>query len=127
MNDVTDIPYKVLYLQQCKIAGIPVGMSLYLNIVNEYPEYFPVEAEHHRKWDLIPQEVHNQYNKEYLEAYNKYMSDLPHDGKGIMYFIRNPKEYTEWSKAYNDAIEKAKPHLDAIHKKHYSKYNITLT
>ncbi len=104
-----DIPHKVLCLQLAGAMNIPVGSSFYDEVITEYPEYFPVEAERKRKWDAIPQSVHDAHWKELQEFTDELWKDQPKSG-GIMSWINNTEEHQAWKRAYDKLrpIEEAK-------------------
>jgi hypothetical protein len=91
--------------------------------MKEHPEYFPEEVERERRWNLIPQQVHDAYLKELSEFNEILWKDAPKSG-GIFEMINN----SEASKKYYEFWDKAHPIQEAkekeLHKKYYSKYNI---
>ena len=121
--DPTEIPAKVLYVQMCGATGTPIGLTLYNEVITEYPEYFPKEAEHKRKWEAIPKEVHDAHWEEYWAFCKALWKDEPKSG-GIMSAINNPEEFQKWHEAYKRLrpIEEAKE--KELHKKYYAKYDI---
>lgn len=118
-----NIPAKVFYLKMCAQAKIPIGISLYNEIITEYPEYFPEETEHRRKWELIPQFVHDAYWKERNEFREELWRDEP-KSVGIFGMLHNTEEYQKYDEAYQrlKPIEKAKN--KELHAKHYAQYGI---
>lgn len=101
----------------------PIGTSTINKAIKDHPEYFPEEVEHREKWKTIPQEVHDNFEKEFLELDKKLMKDVP-PSKGIVSWINNPEEHQEWNKKFTEAKEKGKPLHKKLHEKHYSKYGI---
>ena len=112
-------PSLVQFIWACSINKRPIGMSLYDEAIEKHPEYFPEEVEHRRKWDLIPEEVHEAYRKEYWEMVNEIEKDLP-EKTGLMGAVFNDEYHKEWSKLQPLIREKEKE----IHNKHYKKYGI---
>lgn len=121
--DFADIPAKVLYVQMCGAMGTPIGGGLYDEVITEYPEYFPKEAEHKRKWETIPKEVHDAHWKEYWEFHEALWKDEPKSG-GLVSMINNDEQYQKWNEAYKrlKPIEEAKE--KELHTKHYAQYGI---
>lgn len=121
--DITKIPNKVLWLKMCGIRNIPVGAGFYNEVLEEYPEHFPVEVERKRKWEAIPQSVHDAYWKEYRMFHEALWKDVPLDG-GLMSAINNTPEY----QAYQKDFERLRPLEEAkekeLHKKYYSQYGV---
>lgn len=117
------LPAKVLYLQLAAARGIPVGGGFFDEVITEYPEYFPKEAERKRKWDAIPKEVHEAHWKEYNEFRNELWKDVQCGG-GLMEAINHTEAYQKWQKMYErlNPLEEIK--LKELHKKYYSKYGI---
>lgn len=116
-------PAKVFYLHLCAKMKIPIGASLYDEIITEYPEYFPEEYEHKRKWKLIPQSVHDAYWKEREEFKKELWRNEP-KSVGIFGMLHNTEEYQKFDEAYQrlKPIEKVKN--KEIHIKHYAPYGI---
>jgi len=118
-----EAPSKVKYIYMMGMMKIPIGSSTYEDVIKEHPEYFPDEVEHRRKWDAIPQEVHDNYLEEYWELDKEIMKNVP-PNKGIMGWIDDQEGYSEWNKKWTEAYEKGNPLREALHKKFYSKYGI---
>lgn len=121
MKDLTyeefiNAPKDVQALHILASTKTPIGSSLYEKTIKEHPEYFPEEIEHRRKYDLIPQEVHDAYweGREVLD------DELLKSNKGILNLIHNTEAKKEWDEAYAKFSKEEK----ALHKKHYSKYGI---
>jgi len=128
MKDLTEkeffeAPSKVQYIYMMGMMKQPIGSSIYEDAIKEHPEYFPDEVEHRRKWDAIPQEVHDKYSEEYWKLDEEVMKDVP-PSKGIIGWIDDQEGYSEWNKKWTEANEKAKPLREALHKKFYSEYGI---
>lgn len=103
--------------------GHPIGSGLYNEVITEYPEYFPKEAEHRRRWNAIPQNVHDAYHKESNDFYYNLWKDEP-KGPGIIGLLNNTEEYLKWNEAYKRLrlIEQAKE--KELHAKYYAQYGI---
>lgn len=128
MKDLTEkeffeAPSKVQYIYMMGMMKHPIGSSIYEDAIKEHPEYFPDEVEHRRKWDAIPQDVHDKYLEEYWELDKEIMKDVP-PSKGIFGWIDDQEGYSEWNKKWTEANEKGKPLREALHKKFYSEYDI---
>lgn len=106
------------------LCKIPIGTSNFNEAVEKYPEYFPEETELRRKWAAVPQEIQDTYWEEYKKLDKEIYKDVPHKGKGLLFFANNPKEDKEHSIAWNKANEKSKPLKRALHNKYFSKYGI---
>lgn len=126
VNDFSfkDIPHKVLCLQLAGAMNIPVGSSFYNEVITEYPEYFPVEAERKRKWDAIPQSVHDAHWKELQEFTDELWKDQPRHTGGIFGMMNNTPEYQK----YEAARERLRPIEEAkekeLRKKYYGPYGL---
>lgn len=128
MKDLTekeffDAPNKVQFIYMMGMMKHPIGSGIYEDAIKEHPDYFPDEVEHRRKWDAIPQEVHDSYWEEYWKLDKEVMKDVP-QSKGIIGWIDDQEGYAEWNKKWTEANEKAKPLRKALHKKFYSEYGI---
>jgi len=123
-KELKDAPSEVQYLYMCSVMNHPIGSSIYEETIKKHPEYFPDEIEHRKKWEAIPKEVHDAYWKEYWKIDKEIYKDVPHRGKGILFYAQNPKEYAEYKEAFDAARKKALPLHEALHRKFYSKYGI---
>jgi hypothetical protein len=128
MKDLTnkeffEAPNKVQYIYMMGMMKQPIGSSTYEDAIKEHPEYFPDEVEDRRKWDAIPQEIHDKYWEEYWEIDKEVMKDVP-PSKGVIGWIDDQEGYNEWNKKWTKANEKAKPLRESLHKKFYSEYGI---
>lgn len=123
-NEFKDAPNIVKYIYVRSLMKQPVSASLFNEAVTEYPSYFPEEAEARRKWDTIPQKVHEAYWMEYWKLHNKICNAIPHYGLGILFYSDNPEQYIE----YQNAMAIAEPKLERLkkklHKKYYAEYGI---
>ena len=114
-----NIPPLVAHIWGLAYVQIPVGADMYEQAIKDHPEYFAREIEHRKKYNAIPQEVHDAYFKEISLVHDEIYKDLP--GKGLMNWInRTEEEHKIWNEAYEkyESLEKK------IHQKHYSKYGI---
>ena len=119
----SDAPLDIQILFCKSAAKYPICLEEYENAIKNYPEYFPEEVEHERKWKLIPQEIHDKYLEEMEIFRNEIFSKLP-ENKGVFHWISNPKELELWQKKYNELKEKGKPKAKLLHEKFYNKYGI---
>lgn len=119
IDDFNNAPYLVQYIYACSINNYPIGISMYDEALENHPEYFPDEVEHKRKWDAIPQIVHDNYFEEFWEKKKEIEKDLP-PATGIVGYMNNDE--------YHKKREKLQPKVNKmeknLHKKHYSKYGI---
>ncbi len=115
------VPQEVVALKMAAYNNVPVGLSTYKRIINKYPGYFPEEYVHNKKWEAIPQEVHDAKFKEYWEFYDKLWENEP-KSPGIMAHAMNTKEAQEWNKAYERLRPIEKKKEDELYNKYYSKY-----
>lgn len=122
-KELQEAPNDVQYVYMCSIINHPIGINTYQEAVKKHPEYFPEEVEYNKKWNLIPQEVHDSYWKEYLELDKEIMKNVP-PSKGIFGWAKDPEGLNEWEKTYYEAEEKGRPLRKELHQKHYSKYGI---
>ena len=58
-KELLEAPAKVRFLYTMAVAKQPVGSQMIEDAIKESPEYFPDELEHRRKWELIPQQDHD--------------------------------------------------------------------
>ena len=121
MKNLTPIEFEnapsiVIFLYLCETLKKPVGSKILEQALEEHPEYFPDIVEHRAKWDKIPQQIHDDYEKEYLELDKELHKDLP-PSKGSLYYIQNPEESEKINK-------KAEPLRKALHDKYYAEYDI---
>lgn len=116
-------PPIVQYVYIASFMNQPVGGRTMDDAIEQYPDYFPEEVERMRKWELIPQEVHDNYWKEYGNIDDELFKDVP-TSEGLIAWCDNTEKYQIWNKAWNIANEKAKPLREKLHEKYYSKYGI---
>lgn len=90
-EQVQDAPSEIQILWAASMTNRPVGAGFYQETMEKYPEYFPDEIEHKRKWDAIPQEVHELYYDECAKV-RKERQPSP----GLMYWINHPDELAEY-------------------------------
>jgi len=103
-------PPIVQYLYSTCLFKIPVGSKMIDDAILLHPEYFPDEVEYRRKWNLIPQEVHDLYlhEKNELNAGDKKEGEM----------------FSEWIDRYIHRSEEMKSLEKQLHQKHYGKYGI---
>ena len=77
-------PENIKYIHTCTEMGFPISSAIYEVAMENHPEYFTEEIERARKWELIPQSVHDAYWKEIMAIDKELMKDVPHKGKGIL-------------------------------------------
>lgn len=123
-NEFKDAPNIVKYIYVRRLLKQPVSASLFNEAVTEYPSYFPKEAEARRKWDTIPQKVHEAYWTEYWKSHNRICKKVPYLGMGILYYAEHPQAHMEYTKAMNVISSKLELLKKKLHKKYYEKYGI---
>ena len=114
------VPHEVLYIHTMAYMGIPMGMSFYEETIKKYPDYFPDEIEHRRKWDSIPQSLHDAYWSEYWAFYEELWKNEP-KSKGILAAIKDQESFHE---AYDRLRPIEKKKEKELHKKYYAKYGL---
>jgi len=122
-KELENAPSIVKFLYLRAMAKEPVGSSMIEEAIKDYPEYFPDELEHRRKWVLIPQQVHDDYWKEREILRTEMYKEMP-PSKGILGWINDPKGYEGWNIAYEKCRKTEAPLAAALHKKFYSQYGI---
>ena len=116
-------PAEVLYIQFASLMKYPLGLSFVQDTITKYPEYFPEETEHRRKWSLIPQSVHDEYNKKRSIIREECFKDCP-PSLGISGWINNSEYMEEYQRVYKECDEKAIPLLRDLHNSLYKEYGI---
>ena len=120
LKDLNEIPHLVLLVQMAQISGMPIGLSIYQEAIDTYPEHFPEEAAHKKKWNAIPKEVIDGYLKEIGEAFAIYREGIPN--KGILYWSEHIKEFEEYIESGKSIREKHDKKEKAIYEKWLGKY-----
>lgn len=118
-------PGLVQMVYMAEHTGQMIGLSTYLHVIKQYPYYFPEEIERQRKWELIPDSVHEQYSRELNEFRSKLMKTLP-PSKGVFYWSQHPDEFKEWEKAYEIVDKELAAHKHMLEQKYYAPYGITI-
>ena len=67
-------PAIIQWLYLSAMAKQPVGRSVFEDAMQKHPEYFPAELEYRRKWDLIPQSVHDEVD--WLKPYSVFLQGM---------------------------------------------------
>lgn len=122
-KEVLESPAKVQFLYTMAMSKQPVGMKILNDAIAEHPEYFPDEVEHRRKWELIPQQVHDDYLKEREALRIEMYKEMP-PSKGILGWIDDPKGYEEWNIAYEKCKKAEEPLVAALYEKFYGQYGV---
>jgi len=122
-DELIKAPTVVQYIYMNSLQKIPIGYRTLNEGIENYPEYFPDEVEHRKKWKVVPQNVHDAYWKEREEIYNKVMKDVP-KGYGLLWHIENPQESEIVQSEQSKAFEKLKPLEKSLHEKYYGKYGL---
>ena len=112
------VPGEVLYLKCAAHLRMPVGVSTYERIINQYPEHFKEEHEHRRKWAQIPQSVHDAYHEEYEQLTRSLYDSVPHWGKGLWWMMQNLEHESE----FREGLAKIRPEVDRIKEELKAKY-----
>ena len=121
-TDVKQIPGIVLQIYVNSMCNIPISISTYNEAIEKYPEYFPDEVEHKKKYDAIPKHIHDQYLQEMSELFENYFHHLPN--KGMLCRINNQEEDTDWKKKFDEENGKYSEAEKIIHDKYYGSYDI---
>lgn len=122
-KELLDAPAVVQFIYMAATQKIPVGGEMIDEAISKHPEYFPDELDHRRKWELIPQSVHDEYFKECEKLRTDCYKDLP-PSKGILGWMNDPEGFEQWNIAYQKCREIEKPLAAALHEKFYGKYGI---
>ena len=116
-------PVIIKVLQVLAATKQPIGMGTYEKAMREHPEYFVDEIEHKKKWNLIPESVHDAHDKEWIVLQNKVTGEYP-NSKGLLYWLDHPKEMDGNYKACEGVRNRYKPQFKELHDKYYAKYDI---
>lgn len=122
-KELLEAPANVQFLYTMAMAKQPVGMKMLEDAIEDYPQYFPDELEHRRKWALIPQQVHDDYLKEMEILRTEMYKEMP-PSKGVLGWINDPKGYEEWNIAYEKCKKAEEPLVAALYEKFYGQYGI---
>lgn len=121
-NELLEAPAMIQFLYMMAEANIPVGLKMCEDAIREHPEYFLYELEHRRKWELIPQHVHDDYLRELKTLTAEVYKELP-PSKGISGWV-DVKEFEEWSAVYMKCRKAEIQITVSLYKKHYGDYGI---
>lgn len=116
------MPPDVLYLLAIKSVGGTIGVSLYNEILEKHPEWFPEETEFRRKWGAIPQQIKDAYFKEVSEI-NHY-GGHEYSGRGLTWYMEHPQEYAEYDKWLSLKIEESVKKEKKLHDKYFKEYGL---
>lgn len=109
MTRLQDTPSLVLFVKGMAMIGEPISFSLYEEALTKYPEYFSEEIECKRKWDAIPQSVHDEYqnlsetqlfpSEEELKEYEAILGPepFPELPGGIIQRVMHPEHEEEYA------------------------------
>lgn len=122
-DELSKAPPRIAFLYAMALTDQPVGLQTIETAMKDHPEYFPDELEYRRKYNLIPQSVHDAYFEEYGKLREEMLNELP-PSKGIIYWCDHPKEYKEWNEAYDRISPQFEVKEKELHRKHYSEYGI---
>lgn len=123
-SELLRAPVKVQYIYRMALFNQPVSNSYFEETVKLYPDYFPDEVEYRKKWDLIPQSVHDAYNSEMQILRNEMYKKLTPVTTGIFALVKDSDVLEEWGKFYDECRRKEIPLAMELHKKHYGAYGI---
>jgi hypothetical protein len=118
-----NIPAEVLFIRYASVTKYPLGLSFVQDTITKYPEYFPEEVEYRRKWNLIPQSVHDEYWEKSEIIREECFKDLP-PSLGILGWMENSGSFENWSRAYDIGRKKSLPLLKDLHNSLYKEYGI---
>lgn len=114
-------PIEVQILWASAMANRPVSASFYTDTMEKYPEYFQDVIEKQRKWDAIPQDVKDAFDKERSALHAKCFESLP-PSKGILHWARFPDEYEQWNKVYRECESRLRSIEEKLYGRHFGKY-----
>lgn len=134
-----EVPNIVMFVKMMAMMDQPIGYEIWNKAITEYPEHFPEEVEHRRKWALIPQEVHDAYHKESpqwkLEKDEEILAKIgspPYpelEGNGIIWYVTNchlyPEELAANDKWRDEYYKLSSEKEKVVYEKHYGKYGLT--
>lgn len=119
------LPAIVMFVKMAEVTGGMIGKSTYERAIAEYPEHFPEEVEHRRKWALIPQEVHDAYEAEFCAMREELYKDIPPPGSGLVYWMSHQKEMSDWFKERDKLRPEEEKQTATLRNKHYGPFGIT--
>lgn len=122
-KELREAPAKIQVIYIKSHFGIGISVSMFEEAIIEYPEYFPDEVEHKRKWDSVPQSIQDGYNKERELLRNVIYKDLP-PSKGILGWINDAEGYEKWRIKSDECREKEMSLAKELHKKFFGQYGI---
>ena len=122
-KEFKEAPNSIQILYCKSIANYPVGSEELKKAIEEFPDYFPEEIEHEKKWNSIPESIHEEYWKEMEALRKEIFKDLP-EGRGIFFWINNPTKLKNWQEQYEKLKIKGLPKAKKLHQKFYSSYGI---
>lgn len=120
-KSLEEVPHLVAFIFLAAASKIPIGHALYEQALKDHPEYFEEELEYRRKWEAIPESVHEQYQKA-IDALPK--EEMP-ESKGMVYWSRNPQEYQEWVKVTAPIFKRQERRERNLFNFFYGPYGIT--
>lgn len=123
IKELEEAPSIVQFIYQMSVIKQPLGIAMIEEAMRDYPEYFPRELDHRRKWALIPASVHEEYEKERELLRLEMYKDMP-ESKGLLGWIRSPTSFQEWNKKYSECYDKEKSLAIELYAKYYSEYGI---
>lgn len=127
-EEFSEAPNRVQYIHMCAHQNIPIGMSILDEAIDKYPEYFPDEVEHIRKWAAVPEELKDEYFKKCAEIHREVFADAPQcPNKGLLHMIRDPegqKEMKAWEESNKIRFPKKEKLKDQLYDKMFGKYGL---
>lgn len=123
-EELINAPTEVMMIYMNGLYNLPISFSTSNDAIEKYPEYFPEEVEYNNKWKVIPQEVHDNYWKEYRELDKEMRGSDLQPNPGWRYWIEHPDEFGEYMKKLDKKKELYEDKFKDLHDKYYLKYGI---
>lgn len=124
LKEFSDAPAIVQFVFGISAINGTISSTIFDKALDEHPEYFPEEVEHRRKWNSIPQQVHDDYSKEWTLLLESEIYTEVGASKGFMWMIDHPNEYDDWSIEYGKCKKNKEPLFKKLHERFYGPYGI---
>jgi len=122
IKEFNEAPHIIQYITIMAHLKQPLGSRIIEKAVFEYPQYFPEELEHRKKWENVPDEVKESYFKEISELFREYFNNG--ERKGIVYWATHPDEYKNHEEEDKKLLETLERKEKEIEVKYLSKYGL---
>lgn len=123
---INQVPPLIQYLWAASYMNHGIGLKMYEEAIQKYPEYFVEELEARRKWAIVPDDIKKQHFEEGYEAISEIQKEchVKAGGSGILYWLEHPYEmdaHMECLASKRLEINRVRMHF---HKKYLAKYGI---